>query len=196
MFRNAQKNNNNNNTKNNVQLPMIMGIHPKFISIKQPQQQIVIEPPKKEMLWGPPTWLLFHTLAEKVNAELFSEVRVGLLNIIYTIVTLLKCPLCAEHGKSFLNGINFDTIVTKENFKYMLFDFHNLVNSKKHLPIYQYNDLTKYEKAITIKVIQNFMHNFEQNSGSIRLIADDLYRKSMTREIKRFFNENIKYFAQ
>ena len=149
----------------------------------------------REMLWGQPTWFLLHTLAEKVNNETFFEIRSGLLNIIYIIVTMLPCPICAAHGKTFLDGINFNTIITKENLKYMLFDFHNLVNSKKHFTTFLYPDLVKYDTAITNNIIQNFMFHFTKNSGSIRLIADDLYRKRMTVQLKQWFNENIKYFA-
>lgn len=150
----------------------------------------------RDMPWAQPTWILLHTLAEKVDNEHFSEIRTGLLNIIYTIVTLLPCPICAQHGKEFLDGINFNTIVTKDNLKYLLFDFHNLVNNKKQYPTFQYPDLVKYESAITVNVIQHFMTFFSKNSGSIRLIADDLYRKRMTLELKRWFNENIQYFSQ
>lgn len=196
MLRNTQRGNKNNT--------IFMGFQQQQLQ-QQPRNNyktrvsddalVVVEIPKKEMLWGPPTWLLFHTLAEKVNEELFGQVRLELLNIVYTIVSLLKCSICAEHGKTFLNGINFNTIVTKEQFKYMLFDFHNLVNHKKKLPLFLYNDLVKYERAITIKVIQNFMNNFSQNSGSIRLISDDLHRKSTIKLITKWFNDNIKYFS-
>lgn len=151
-------------------------------------------PPQRVMQWAAPTWFLFHTLAEKVSDDRFVEIRTELLKVIYTIVTLLPCPICSEHGKAFLDGINFNTIVTKENLKYMLFDFHNLVNNKKNYSTFLYTDLVKYETAITNNIIQIFMFYFTKNSGSIRLISDDLHRKRTTVELKSWFNKNIGYF--
>jgi hypothetical protein len=169
-------------------------INPSTLSLREVTSDNNVEKPR-EMLWGKNIWFLFHTLAEKVDEKRFLEIRVGLLNTIYIIVCNLPCPICSEHGKTFLDGINFNTIVTKENLKYMIFDFHNLVNHKKHFPTFLYTDLVKYETAITINIIQNFMGHFSKNSGSIRLIADDLYRKKITTELKKWFNENIGYFA-
>ena len=150
--------------------------------------------PKKEMKWAGPTWLILHTLAEKVDESRFLEVRVGLLNTIYTICTLLPCPICATHAKKFLDGVNFDTIQNKEDLKRLLFEFHNLVSKEKNLPIFNYDNINMYETTVTIKVIQNFMHFFSKKSGSIRLISDDLHRTRTIVTMKTWFNENMKYF--
>jgi hypothetical protein len=154
-----------------------------------------INPSANVIMWAQPTWIVLHTLAEKVSEEHFASIRVGLLNIIYTIVSLLPCPICSQHGKTYLDGINFNTIVSKENLKYMLFDFHNLVNDKKKYPIFLYSELVKYENVNTINAIQNFMVQFSKKSGSIRLLSEDLHRKRMTLELKKWFNENIKKFT-
>ncbi len=150
--------------------------------------------PKKEMKWAGPTWLILHTLAEKVDESRFSEVRVGLLNTIYTICTLLPCPICATHAKKYLDGINFDTILKKEDLKCLLFEFHNTVSKEKNLPLFDYDKMNIYETTITIKVIQNFMVFFSKKSGSIRLISDDLHRTRTIVGMKAWFNDNIKYF--
>ena len=150
--------------------------------------------PKKEMKWAGPTWLILHTLAEKVDESVFLEVRVGLLNTIYTICTLLPCPICATHAKKFLDGVNFDTILKKEDLKRLLFEFHNSVSKEKNLPIFNYDNINMYETAITIKVIQNFMFFFSKKSGSIRLISEDLHRTRTIVTMKAWFNENMKYF--
>ena len=151
--------------------------------------------PKKEMKWAGPTWIFLHTLAEKIDEERFSEVRLGVLDIIYTVCSLLPCPICASHAKTFLDGVNFNTIQTKEDLKNLLFTFHNLVSKNKNLEIYNETILDKYKDAITNKVIQNFMIIFEKKSGNIRLIPDDLQRKRKTIEIKQWFNDNIHYFS-
>ena len=58
-------------------------------------------PMKKTMKWGEPTWFMFHTLAEKIKPEYFQEIRMDLLNIIYTICTNLPCPDCARQSCRF-----------------------------------------------------------------------------------------------
>ena len=164
-------------------------------TIKQLTNNPQVDDPKKKMLWGEPTWLLLHTLAEKVRDDKFSEIRKGLLDIIYTIATNLPCPNCSVHAKAHLDGVNFDTIQTKEQLKYMLFDFHNFVNKRKHFSVFEYNNLSeKYSKAITKNIIQNFMTNYERKSKSIRLIADDLHRQRLIVVMKEWFNANISYF--
>jgi len=39
----------------------------------------------KEMLWGQPTWFLFHTLAEKVKEENFDKIKNDLFSFIKQI---------------------------------------------------------------------------------------------------------------
>jgi hypothetical protein len=155
-------------------------------------------PPVKEenlMLWGKPTWLLFHTLAEKVFESHYFEIRPGLLDIIYSICLNLPCPKCAEHAKAHLNGMNFNTLRSKDDLKIMLMDFHNYVNSRKHYEIFKYEDLKQYEKAITKNIIYNFLQEFTKKSKNIRYLADDLHRERVGISLKNWFKNNIQYFA-
>lgn len=152
-------------------------------------------PTPKKMKWGEPTWFLFHTLAEKVKEESFFQIRVELLNTIYTVCANLPCPDCAEHATAYMNGINFKTIQTKEQLKHMLYSFHNTINAKKGFSLFSANQLdTKYSNMELIKVIYNFMPYFQDKSKSIRMIANDFHRSRIAQELKKWFNTNIKYF--
>lgn len=165
--------------------------------IVKPSPPPPVNPPSKEenlMLWGKPTWYLFHTLAEKVIETRFLEIRAGLLNTIYSICINLPCPKCAEHAKKHLDGINFNTIRTKEDLKMLLFDFHNYVNSRKHYEIFKYEDLIVYEKAITKNIIYNFIVQFTKKSKNIRYLADDLHRERLSITLRDWFKENIGLF--
>jgi hypothetical protein len=134
-------------------------------------------------------------LAEKIKPEYFSVIRTELLNNIYTICKNLPCPMCASHATHYLNGINFNTIKTKEDLKLMLFHFHNTVNEKKGLPIFHLVDLDeKYEKAVTINIINNFITHFRDKHKSIRMISDDLYRQRLSGLLMNWFSVNMKYF--
>jgi hypothetical protein len=164
----------------------------------QPSKPIVQDPPnpnKKPMKWGEPTWFLFHTLAEKIKPEYFTEIRKELLNIIYTICSNLPCPNCAKHAVEYLNAINFNTIATKEALKMMLYKFHNEVNRRKNIAEFPINQLVpKYSAANTVNIIHNFMPYFEDRTGSIKLIADNLHRSRVALQLKAWFNKNIDYF--
>jgi hypothetical protein len=163
-----------------------------------PSIPVVSPPPlddKAVMTWGKPTWYLFHTLAEKVIESRFLEIRAELLDTVYSICLNLPCPKCAQHAKSHLNSINFNTIRTKEDFKMLFFDFHNHVNSRKEYAIFKYEDLSKYETAITRNIIYNFLIEYNKKSKIIKYLADDLHREKITSSLKTWFIKNIAFFA-
>jgi len=152
-------------------------------------------PKKKSMKWGEPTWFLFHTLAEKIKESDFQAIRTELLNNIYTICANLPCPDCAAHAKSYMDGINFNVIRTKNDLKELFYTFHNMVNSKKGFPIFPRNQLEeKYSKAKTINIIQNFMHHFSDKHASIHMMANDMHRGRIVEYLKTWFNMNIHHF--
>jgi len=154
-----------------------------------------IDPKKKPMKWGEPTWFLFHTLAEKIKPEYYSEIQKELLNLIYTICSNLPCPTCAKHATQYLNSMNFNAISTKDSLQMMLYRFHNEVNRRKGFPEFPLDNLhAKYSTANTVNIIHNFMPYFEDRSGSIRLIADNLHRSRVALQIRAWFNKNIGYF--
>jgi hypothetical protein len=153
------------------------------------------ENPSKKVKWGQPTWFLLHTLSVKVKESEFKNIRTDLLNNIYAICTNVPCPICADHAKNYLNNINFNTIVTKEDLKMLLFNFHNNVNKKKDYPFFPYEQLDeKYSLAITNNIIRNFMVHFSDRNRSLKLLATDLHRSQLCILLKKWFNEKIGCF--
>jgi hypothetical protein len=149
----------------------------------------------KKMRWGEPTWFLLHTLAEKVKPESFPQIRQQLLQTIYTICTNLPCPDCASHAKTYLDGINFMTVQTRDELKNVIFVFHNNLNKQKGYPIFLREDLdAKYSSAVTNKIIYYFMTFFQDKYRSPKLMASDLQRSRISEQLKVWFNENIQYF--
>ena len=200
MFSNLSNVYRDDNKKNSNQI-MMMGFTRNNSRIynqpvKQEEKSIQINPSDANvMTWGAPTWYFLHTLAEKIHENEFALIRSDLLNIIYMIISNLPCPLCSEHGKTFLKSINFDNIQGKDDLKRMLFDFHNLVNTRKHFALFSYDELNdKYSKAITVSVFQNFMYYFSKKSGNIRLISEDLHRQVMLKTVKEFLQSKIIHF--
>jgi len=171
-----------------IQLPQSTTIPPVYNPVKEPEV-------KPKMIWGPSIWYLFHTLAEKIKPESFPYIHKELLNNIYSISTHLPCPVCSEHAKEYLNGINFNTITNKEELKNMLFTFHNLVNQRKGYPQFTIQELNeKYSNANTVNIIQNFMIHFKDKHRSPKLMADDLQRSRIAIVLQDWFRKNIGAF--
>ena len=145
--------------------------------------------------WGEPTWYLFHVLSVKVKDSEFSRIRQDLLNNIYSICLNLPCPICADHAKDYLNGINFNTIQTKEDLQRLLYVFHNSVNERKGYSMFPWEDFqNKYSLAITTNIIRNFMAHFSEKSRNPKLNAGDFLRMRLVGILKQWFNENIGAF--
>ena len=178
---------------NGVVMPMSFRI-PTF---KQPPIVEIVQetPTKKSMIWGEPTWFFLHTTAEKVKNESFGIVRFELLKHIYNVCTTLPCPYCSAHAKVYLNSINFNTISTKEELKQMLFAFHNVVNVRKHNPIFPVEELdAKYSRANTRNIFRHFITHFNDTYRSPGMIADDLFRKQLSKALVEWFNTNSIHF--
>lgn len=151
--------------------------------------------PKRNIKWGAPIWHLFHTLAEKVNEEYFPNIRKEILDIIYVICVNLPCPDCANHAKSYMDNINFNTLVTKHDLKFMLFTFHNSVNQRIGAPQFSIDELDPlYSRGNLINIIHIFMAHFKDKQRSIRMIANDFHRSNVSDKLQVWFQKNIQYF--
>ena len=163
--------------------------------LTEPEKEIIKREQSGRITWGAPTWYLFHTIAEKVREDTFPVIRKELLNIILTICINLPCPECATHATRYLNSINFDTIVTKQDLKDMLFRFHNSVNTKKNFPLFSQSELnSKYELANTVAIIQNFFQAYDKSSSSSKLSVNFLYRSTSITNIRAWFTSNMVHF--
>jgi len=81
--------------------------------------------------WGPPTWTLLHTLAEKITETGYQRIGMQLFGQIYRICNSLPCPDCADHATRFLAKVNVSALKTKTDLKNILYVFHNVVNVRK-----------------------------------------------------------------
>jgi hypothetical protein len=150
---------------------------------------------KKQMIWGEPTWFFLHTIAEKIKNESFGIIRFDLLKHIYNICTNLPCPYCSAHAKIYLNSINFNVISSKEELKQMLFIFHNEVNVKKNRNLFPIEELeSKYSRANTSNIFKHFILHFNDTYRSPGMIADDLFRKQLSKALVEWFNTNSIHF--
>lgn len=143
--------------------------------------------------WATPTWYFFHSLAEQVNEEDFPKLKNDLFNIFKNICSCLPCYECTNHAKQYIRHIRFQKINTKEDFKKMLFDFHNNVNVRLRKPIF--NNYNMYKSSKLKSIFLNFKYNYLRNNGLNRGFTDSLYRKNIINHIESFFNKHRDSFT-
>ena len=183
---------NRNNTKSNnlKEINLMPPIEEKKL-ITSNVKAITEEERIKEMLWGEPTWFLFHTLAEKIKPEYFNTLRNKLFGFIKSICNNLPCPDCAKHATQYMNRINFNAIVNKEQLKLLLFKFHNEINENKKYQQFEFTDLdSKYSSAITINIVRNFFVHFSKKNFSVRLDTSNYQRTLLLKEFRTWLEKN------
>jgi hypothetical protein len=159
------------------------------------KQSSIQKPDTVKILWGEPTWYFFHTIAHKVKNEHFDILKFQIFEIFKQICYNLPCPNCSIHAKLYIQKINFNSIVTKEDFKKMLFIFHNVINEKKNYPIFKYEDLdNKYSKSVTLNIIKNFFIFYQDKQYNVKLVGDNFHRNRIIYLTKKWFNQNFQYF--
>ena len=104
-------------------------------------------------IWSNPTWAFFHTFAEKVDIAFYNRNRDICLKIVKTICGLLPCPVCRVHATRYMKRINIQQLQTKEDFKHMLFRFHNTINIRLRKPAFQKKNLGMYKKLNMIYLL-------------------------------------------
>lgn len=174
--------------------PQTFRSHKEIVQQPKPTPQEV-KAKAKPMRWGAPTWIFFHTLAEKVSEEHFALIRKPLLNMVSNICANLPCPDCAGHAREYMSKINFNTIQTKRDFINLFYVFHNTVNERKGFPIESPEILSTYANYNLVAVISNFIYFFENKHMSPRLMADDFMRRQVSASVKQWLSANIQYFA-
>lgn len=181
---------------NNIGMPMNFKLFIRPPEPTLPKPEPTTDPTQKKlMVWGEPTWFFLHTIAQKVKDESFNNIRLDLLKHIYNVCCNLPCPTCSQHAKRYLDSINFNAITTKEQLKQMIYVFHNSVNARKSVPMFPVEQLDeKYSLAITSKIFNNFIVHFNDTYRSPGMIADDLYRKQLSKGLIEWFRNNSAHF--
>ena len=82
--------------------------------------------------WGTKIWNFFHTLAEKISDQQFLDNRTKILELIKESCNYLPCPKCTSHSQYTLNYALYNKILSKDDLKIFLLQFHNLVNLKNN----------------------------------------------------------------
>jgi hypothetical protein len=144
--------------------------------------------------WGPPIWTLFHTLADKIKEDKFAILKPQIIQVVRRICTNLPCPDCAAHATQFLSKVDFSHIQTKNDFKNLMYAFHNIVNHRKRKELFNISDLNPtYAQSNIIVAFNNFVRVYN-TKGNMKLIADSFQRGMLLKELKKWFMINYQNF--
>jgi hypothetical protein len=144
-------------------------------------------------VWGPPTWTLFHVMAEKVNEKAYPLLRDKMLTMIKMICKNLPCPYCATDATMFLNKINLADLKTKRQFKDMIYLFHNYVNNKKKKGLFNYANMNYYNSHNIVVASNNFIKVYH-TKGNMQQLSESFQRQLVLNTFRRWIREYIKYF--
>lgn len=149
----------------------------------------------KNKLWGPATWYLFHTLAEKIDEKHFKTHVNTLLNIVTSICQILPCPDCASHATMMLSKYrNFHLIKTKIDFQRFLFEFHNIVNKKTGKVEYSWSDIDFYKNGNLTNIVNYWVKTFRVFDVSRKTMTDNIGRANLGQYVKTFVNTHPHIF--
>jgi len=143
--------------------------------------------------WGPSTWIFMHTLAAKVKENSFPVIGPSLILVLIQICNNLPCPECSQHAKQFWAKVKIVNIKTKDDLINLLFVFHNMVNKRKQLTLFNYNNLSYYKTRNVVQTYNTFSRNFNTR-GNMSLINESFRRNMMLSSLKTWLMKNLNHF--
>jgi hypothetical protein len=143
------------------------------------------------LLWGTYTWILFHWMAEQIKDDYFIYEKDTILQYIINICSLLPCPSCREHARTYLSQNLTTKIKTKDDLKQYLFHFHNSVNIRSKKKVFTPTIVEQY-KIVNIKLLLASWNTHFTYSNDIQ--RHDFMAKRNLQQFKQnlntYLNEN------
>ena len=146
--------------------------------------------------WGPITWSFLHTFVEKIKDEEYDNEKQRILYFIKKICDNLPCPDCKQHASRYLKALEVKHIEKKEDFKKLLFTFHNNVNQRLNKNKENTEILERYQDNNTIKVFYEFVTTYSKPVHNNRLMMDSMNRNLIMKELVSYFQTNINKFSK
>ena len=116
--------------------------------------------------WGPDTWALLHTIAEKIYDDKFNNSKNEIFKIITLIAISVPCPHCRNHASDYLKHNNIHRCNTKHDLKLFIFNFHNNVNSRLGKQPYVFATLSKYNNYNLANLFGQYSIKNKQNRSN------------------------------
>lgn len=136
-------------------------------------------------IWGNNVWNLFHTIAHKIKEERFEFHKNNIIYILENICNTLPCPECSKDASDMLKKVNFSQINTKNDFKLLIFNFHNAINVKLNKPQFDFNELdNRYSRANIDILYNNINIIYTSNTNIPQLMTSSFHRNILFPKIK------------
>jgi hypothetical protein len=136
-------------------------------------------------IWGNNVWNLFHTIAHKIKEDRFEFHKNNIIYILENICNTLPCPECSKDASDMLKKVNFSQINTKNDFKLLIFNFHNAINAKLNKPQFDFNELdNRYCKANIDILYNNIYIIYTSNTNIPQLMTSSFHRNILFPKIK------------
>lgn len=145
-------------------------------------------------IWATPTWYFFHTFAEKIHPVFYKKNVGPCFNIIKLICYNLPCPDCRYHATNYINKISIHDVSTKEDLKFVLFTFHNFVNSRLGKQMYRWEQLDKYKRARKLPIYSLFLEKFSGGYATRRDFTQ-WHRHRAAQKVDSFMRRWWAYFS-
>ena len=140
--------------------------------------------------WGNISWILMHSLAQKVIENKFVNCKQILIKIIFDICNNLPCPDCREHANKLLKSSNINKVSNKKELISFLCEFHNNVNKKLKKPTKNIEEVEKqYSMAKLNMIIITFFRVYNSVMYNEKMLADSFRRKIF---LKKLLEELVK----
>ena len=144
-------------------------------------------------IWGPPTWTLLHTFAEKINENDYNKLIPQMFGLIKRVCSYLPCPDCSQHATQFLAKIKPEQIATKNDLKNTLYLFHNMVNARRKKPLYNYSNMNVYQNLNIVNVFNKFVSVYN-TKGNMKLLTESFQRSLIVKDLRKWIIYNINSF--
>jgi len=144
-------------------------------------------------IWGPKIWRFIHILVESIKEDQFNQIGFQTFQLIRQICKTLPCPDCSLHATTFLSRINFKFIKNKNDFKSIIYIFHNSVNKRKNKELFNVVNLNIYTNQNLFNAYNDFVNVYTTNRNP-KLMADSFAREITLKQTKSFLLKNIMYF--
>jgi len=132
-------------------------------------------------------------MAEKIHEEDFNKLMPQMFGLIRRVCSYLPCPDCSQHATHFLAKLKPAQISNKNDFKNMLYVFHNVVNAKKKKPLFDYANMTYYQNLNIVNVFNKFVSIYN-TKGNMKLLTESFQRSLIIKDLKRWLINNHESF--
>lgn len=143
--------------------------------------------------WGPETWMLLHTIVEKIYDDKYNSCKNDIFQIISLIASSVPCPFCRQHATQYLKEHKITRCNTKADLKMFIFQFHNNVNTRLKKPIYSFASLSKYSNVNFSLLVKNYSTKNSKNRSTD--LAFSFHRNNNIKLIMHLFIKNTTCFA-